>query len=171
MKPTTNIYLLADISFRNIRNADRLQQLFTKMSRELEFMNERTNLRIIGFNDRAKLLSPFERIKTGGNPDLAEGLSFLSSALTLDKHDGKPRTKSIFILFTGENVLQGWQPKLQELFKNKDFAFGLRYVVTLSQPDKYTRKVAEHFTDSSDRILPYFSASRLGALVKTFQYN
>ncbi len=171
MKQTTNIYLLADISFRNTRNAGKLQQIFTKMARELEFMKEKTNLTIIGFNDRVKLLTPYGKINAGGNPNLAEGLSFLSSALTLDRRKAQPQTKSVFILFTGENVLQGWQQRLQELFKNKDFAFGLRYVVTLGQPDKYTRKVAEHFTDTPDRILPYFSASRLGALVKTLKYN
>ncbi len=116
---TTNIYIITDVSFRMSRHSAKLQQTFTKMQRSLDFLKEKTKLTIIGYNDRAKLFSPFEQVKATGNPNLAEGLHFLSSALTLDKRNKGAGTRSIFLFYLGENVLQGWQPALQELYRNK----------------------------------------------------
>lgn len=166
---TTNIYIITDISFRMSRNSAKLQQTFTKMQRSLEFLGEKTKLTIIGYNDRAKLLSPFGKLQPTGNPNLAEGLKFLSSAVTLDKRNKGAGTRSIFLFYLGENVLQGWQPALQELYRNKHFAFGLRYVVAYSNMDRYAQKAAERLTDSPDRILRYFSENRLTALIKTIK--
>ncbi len=172
MKPTTNIYILADTSFRMAKHTAKLQQTFTQYERALSFQREKTKLVLIGYNDRAKLLAPHGRITATGNPNLGEGLNFLSSVLTLEGRRHTPRSQSVFLLFTGENVLQGWQPPLQELFnKHKEFAFGLRYVITQAQPDRYTQKVAQAFVDSPDRILYHFSTGRLSSLISSLQYN
>ncbi len=170
MKTTTNIYILADTSFRMAKHTAKLQQTFTQYERALSFQREKSKLVLIGYNDRAKLLAPHGRITATGNPNLGEGLNFLSSVLTLESRRHTPRSQSVFLLFTGENVLQGWHPPLQELFnKHKEFAFGLRYVITQAQPDRYTQKVAQAFVDSPDRILYHFSAGRLSLLVSTLK--
>ncbi len=169
MKNTTNIYIIADCSFRMQRQATKLQQTFTKMQRALDLCGNHTKLHLIGYSDRAKILYPYEKIHTGGNANLAQGVDLLSSVMALTHKTQPYRTKSIFLLYAGDTVLQGWQPQLQKLFKNKDFAFGHRYVITTDTPDRYTQKAINHFVDSPDKILPYFSSNRLCSLVATVQ--
>lgn len=58
---------------------------------------------------------------------------------------------------------------LERLFGLKEFAFGLRYVVQYGKPDKYARQAFTRFTDSSEKILPYFSENRLILLLSTIK--
>ncbi len=165
----TNIYIVADTSSRNSSNVNKLQQLFTKYERTLSFQKERTCLILIGFNDRAKRLSPHDRLITTGNANLGEGLKFLLSTLAFDRKRRIPCTRSIFLFYLGQNVMQGWQQPLRELFKRKDFAFGLRYVIQHPKADSFAHRAAESLTDSPDRILYYFSPNRLAVVVSTLQ--
>jgi hypothetical protein len=72
------------------------------------------------------------------------------------KYDEK-QTRSVFILYGSDNVLQGWNAPLERLCGLKEFAFGLRYVVQYGNPDKYAKQAFLRFTDFNDKILPYFS--------------
>ena len=74
--------------------------------------------------------------------------------------------KSIFILHSSRTVLEGWKRPLEKLYKNRDFAFGLRYVVQHGKPDKEADDAFYHFTGSSDRILYHFGEGRLVSLVE-----
>ena len=163
---TTNIYLLVDTSLYAKRYVNRLQQNITKTARALSFTKEKTNLHLICYNDRANIQKPYERIRLDGNPNLGEGLSYLLSVMRyVQKYNGK-KTRSIFILHTSGNVLYGWERPLKELFRTKEFAFGLRYIVTYAKPDRQSAQAYRMFTDSQDKILPHFSEKRLCSLVQ-----
>ena len=63
------------------------------------------------------------------------------------------KTRSVFIWHTADNVLEGWQSPLERLFRKKEFAFGLRYVVSYGNPDKYTKQAYYRFAETPDKIL------------------
>ena len=58
------------------------------------------------------------------------------------------KTRSVFIWHTADNVLEGWQSPLEQLFHKKEFAFGLRYVVYYGNPDKYTKQAYYRFAEA-----------------------
>ncbi len=132
----------------------------------MNFKKDKAKLHIIGYNDKAKILSPFKRITTNGNPNLGEGLKLLESVIKYQRKYDEKQTRSIFILHGSDNVLQGWNAPLERLFNLKEFAFGHRYVVHYGNPDKYVKQAFCRFTDSDDKILRHFSESRLNALVQ-----
>ena len=169
MKQITNIYIIADTSFRMQRNKESLQTILNKYARVLNFEKGKANLHIIGYNDKAKILSPFKRITTNGNPNLGEGLKLLESVIKYQRKYDEKQTRSIFILHGGDTALQGWNAPLERLFNLKEFALGYRYVVQYGTPDKYARQVYTHFTDSNDKILPYFSENRLTSLLSSIR--
>ena len=169
MQPTTNIYILTDTSLCMGRHTNRLQSTLIKTARALSFLKEKTELFVIGYNDKSCNLDPYRQIKTAGNPNLGEGLQYLKSVMRyVQKYNGK-KTRSIFILHSSGNVLYGWEKALKELFQMREFAFGLRYVVSYAMPEKEAERAFNAFTDSADRILPYFSESRLCSLVRQLQ--
>lgn len=168
---TTNIYVLADTSYKMQRHSARLTEILNKYVRALAFSNGKAKLHIIGYNDKAKIIEPFKRIQANGNPNLGEGLKLIESVVKYQrKYDGK-QTRSIFILHASENVLQGYEQPLETLFKLKEFTFGLRYVVQYGMPDNYTQKACYRFTDSPERVLRYFSENRLNALIRDIGKN
>ena len=77
------------------------------------------------------------------------------------------KARSVFIWHTPGEVLEGWKSELERLYKNKEFAFGLRYVVQHGIPDKYAKEALYRFTESSEKILHYFSEKRLFSLVQS----
>ena len=79
------------------------------------------------------------------------------------------KTRSVFIWHTADNVLEGWQSPLERLFRKKEFAFGLRYVVYYGNPDKYTKQAYYRFAEAPDKILRHFSEGRLCSLVRNIQ--
>ena len=166
MNITTNIYILTDISLPMRRHADELQRALSKTARALPFIQEKTELHLIGYRDRPCILTPFERIRTAGNPDLGEGLKYLKSVMRyVQKYDGK-KTRSVFLLHSSGNVLYGWENPLKELFRSKEFAYGLRYVITYQRPEREAARAFDAFVDSPDRVLFHFSEGRLCSLVK-----
>lgn len=164
MKPITNIYILADCSFRMNYHISRLFGNLVKTKRAINFIPERTKLHIWKYDDRVHIFHTTDFAKVSGNPNLGEGLKMLKN-LILSQRKQQPQTRSIFILHGGSFVLQGWQQPLKELFDLKEFSFGLRYVVTYGKPDYYAKKAYSAFVDTPERILPHFSESRLCSLV------
>ena len=169
MKSTTNIYVMVDTSFKMQGYSAKIQTILVRYARALSFQRNKTKLHIIGYNDKAKSLSPYEPIRTGGNSNFGEGLQYLESIIRYKRKYERKQTRSIFLWVTGENVLQGWQNPLESLFKQREFAFGARYIVHFGNPDKYAKEAFYRFVDSPDRILRYFSENRLYGLVRTLQ--
>ena len=164
---TTNIYYILDCSHKmQGGKLSSMSQNILKVARALKFANSKTNLHIITYRDRAKITSPFERFSAFGNPNLGEGLKALESAIRYQRKIDNEQTRSIFILHASDNVLQGWNKPLERLFNLREFAFGHRYVVSYGSPDKYAKQAFSRFTDSNEKILPYFSESRLCSLVR-----
>ena len=97
MKQITNIYIIADTSFRMQRNKERLQTILNKYARVLNFEKGKANLHIIGYNDKAKILSPSKRITTNGNPNLGEGLKLLESVIKYQRKYDEKQTRSVLI--------------------------------------------------------------------------
>lgn len=166
---TTNIYILADLSIRSNFCINKIQGTITKMERALTFTKGRTNLHLIGYCDNAFTIAPYQRLRVDGNPNLGAGLTYLKSIIRYVQKYGGKKTRSIFILLTSGSALYGWQKPLKELFHIKEFAFGLRYVVTFGKPEYHSKKAFSTFTDSPDNILYHFSESRLCSLVENIQ--
>lgn len=169
MKPITNIYILADSSFRMNYHANRMQSNLLKTQRMMKFIPEKVNLQIWQYSDNAKLFPLDSRMRTQGNPNLGEGLKMLKSLILLQRKTHRQPTRAIFIIHGGDFVLQGWQRALKELFDLKEFALGLRYVVTYGDPDRHAQKAYLSFTENSERVLHHFSESRLHSLVENLQ--
>ena len=169
MKPTTNIYVMVDTSFKMQGYSAKIQTILTRFSRALSFQKYKTKLHIIGYQDKAKLLSPYAPIRTGGNPNFGEALQYLESVIRYQRKYERKQTRSVFLWITGENVLQGWKNPMESLFKQREFAFGARYIVYFGNPDKYAKEAFYRFVDSPDRILRYFSENRLCGLVNALQ--
>jgi hypothetical protein len=56
--------------------------------------------------------------------------------------------------------------ELEKLYKNREFAFGLRYVVQHGVPDRSTKEALYRFTETPEKILHHFSDGRLCSLVE-----
>ena len=166
MNEKTNIYILTDASVFMRRHSDKLQATVTKTARALSYLKQNTELFIIGYRDRACNLYPRQRIAAEGNPNLGAGLQYLKSVMRyVQKYNGK-KTRSIILLYSSGNVLYGWEEPLNELFRMREFGYGLRYVITYQRPEREAERAFEAFTDSRDRILFHFSEHRLCSLVK-----
>ena len=167
----TNIYILADLFIRSNYCANKIQGTIAKMARALSFIKEKTDLHIIGYNDKARIIAPYQRLQVDGNPNFGVGLDYMKSVMRyVQKYNGK-KTRSIFLLLTSGSVLYGWQNPLNELFHIKEFALGLRYVVTFGKPEYHSAKAFSTFTDTPDNILPYFSESRLTSLIQNLNHQ
>ena len=167
---TTNIYYVLDCSHKMQGNKiTAMRENVVKVARALKFVHSKTNLHVITYRDKAKISSPFDRLNTYGNPNLAGGLKMLESAIRYQRKYNDEQTRSIFILHSGDTVLQGWNKPLERLFNLKEFAFGLRYVVRYGKTDKYSKQAFYRFTDSEERILTYFSENRLLSLLSTIK--
>lgn len=166
MNDKTNVYILVDTSFH--AKSGVIGGTLAQMARSLEFCERKNELFIIGYNDKGYLLSPYRHVVTKGNPNLAEGLSFLDTTLRYNRKYRPTNTRSVFLLYSTGNVLQGWNEKLNKLYQNKEFALGLRYAVA-PYTDKYAQTALQRFTENENRILPYFSAGRLCSLVRNLR--
>ena len=164
---TVNIYYIFDASVKIRGNAQhRIEENITRISRALGFSPCKTKLHLIGYRDRAFFAKPHERIAAYGNPDLAEGLKTLGNVLDYERKYEASKARSVFIWHTSGTVLEGWKKELDRLYKNRDFAFGLRYVVQHGAPDRSAKKAFYRFTEAPERILHHFSECRLCSLVE-----
>ena len=164
---TVQIYYIYDSSSKIRGKAKaQIEENINRITRALTFSNCKTKVHLIGYRDRAFVGKPLERLSTYGNPNLGEGLKLLDHILTYEKKYGGMWGKSIFILHSSGTVLEGWNRPLEKLYKNRDFAFGLRYVVQHGKPDKEADDAFYRFTGSSDRILYHFGEGRLVSLVE-----
>ena len=165
---TVNIYYIFDASVK-IRGKTQYQieENISRISRAFGFAHCKTKLHIIGYRDRAFFAKPHERISAYGNPDYAEGLKMLGKVLDYGRKYEHSKARSVFIWHTSGTVLEGWKKELEKLYKNREFALGLRYVVQHGAPDKNTKEALYRFTESSEKILHYFSEKRLFSLVQS----
>lgn len=166
MQKTTNVYILADTSYQMSAYSHDLHALFLKYRRTSRLSGYNIKLHYWQYSDRARLLNIEHFIKTSGNPDLGEGLNMLKNLIQLQREMPVKQTRSVFMLFTGKDILRGWERPLNELFALKEFVFGLRYAITFGRPNRYTLKTCFAFTEVESRILNYFSANRLISLQK-----
>lgn len=169
-KQTTNIYFLVDCSCR-MRGSTVLAATgaVIKAHRALRCISAPTipKMHIIGYNERAMYLSPFRNFPIAGNPNFKEGLKLLKSTIDCQRNSEPNQTRSIFLLYTSGEVLSGWQKPLQSLYTFPEFAKGLRYVITPYQQRTNNLTPFLSFADFRERILPYFSDSRLCSLIET----
>ena len=169
---TVNIYYIFDASVKIRGNVGhRIEENISRISRALDFSSYKTKLHLIGYRDRAFFAKPHERIAAYGNPDLAEGLKTLGNVLDYERKYEASKARSVFIWHTSGTVLEGWKKELDRLYKNRDFAFGLRYVVQHGAPDRSTKEALYRFTETPARILHHFSEGRLCSLVQNITGN
>jgi uncharacterized protein YegL len=113
---TTNIYYVLDCSHKMQGNKiTAMSENVVKVARALKFVHSKTNLHVITYRDKAKISSPFDRLNAYGNPNLAEGLKMLESVIRYQRKYNNEQTRSIFILHSGDTVLQGWNKPLERL--------------------------------------------------------
>lgn len=167
MSKITNIYVLLDTSYWSSRSISKNQELISKITKTLALLPKKTKMHIWGFNDKAIVINPRDRIIPKGNPNLATGLEAIENAILYERKYQDRQTRSVFLLFGGSRVLDGWQRRLDKLFKLKEFAFGHRYVICKSIPEKFALKAYRKFTDSDSKIVAHFSESRLASLIST----
>lgn len=106
MKQTTNIYILADNSFRMQGYAAKTQNILAQYSKALSFQKNKTKLHVIGSNDKAKLLAPYQKIPANGNPDLAKGLDYLERIFSFFKLCSMFAVEKVALRNYAANVLE-----------------------------------------------------------------
>lgn len=104
---TTNIYILADLSYGSARFTKQMQQFIIKANRACQ-TEPNVQLHIIGFNDKARILSPFEPLRPQGNPNFPSALELLSSIMNYNKKYSHFMTRSIVIWLSSFNVMRGY---------------------------------------------------------------
>lgn len=168
MKKTTNIYFLVDCSqYMAGRPILKFKQILKKYIRALAFSDSIFKVQIIGFNNSAAELYPHSEFISTGTPNLGEALKRLYYLIARNETAKNNFTRSIIMLHTSGTVLSNWAHPLQMLFSKKEFAFAHRYVITYGKTDGLAKRAFLAFADTEDKILPYFSESRLCSLVKS----
>lgn len=166
MKKITNVYILLDCSeYMQGRPIVKAQQVLIKYIRALAFSKNKVKVRIIGYNDTSFNLNPLNQIFTSGKPNIGEALKQLYYSLAREETISTKRTRSIFMLHTSGTVIANNNHPLKLLFNIKEFAMGLRYIVVYGKTDSLSKRALSAFVDTEDKILPYFSDSRLCSLV------
>ncbi|MBQ2710446.1 MAG: hypothetical protein IJD47_04435 [Clostridia bacterium] len=164
---TVNIYYIYDASVKMQHKAKKqIEENISRISRALVFTNCNTKLHLIGYRDQAFVGRPFTKITTYGNPNFAQGLSLLENIIQYEAKYSRSLGRSVFIWHSSGNVLEGWKKPLERLYKNKNFAFGLKYVVQHGKPDQCGEEAFFRFAQSQERILHYFGEGRLCRLIK-----
>ncbi|MCQ2387172.1 MAG: hypothetical protein MJ066_01830 [Clostridia bacterium] len=171
MEYLTNVYLIVDCSVRNKSKITQIQNSLIRLKRAVEFSRDKAKIHIIGYHDTAKEIKDIKALKPFGNPNASGAFEMLNGILNQHHKNGINKTRSVFIWYTSDSVLEGYKTQLNGLFKEREFAFGLRYVVTVKKPDEFLFKAVSEFVDTKDKILPYFSESRLTALIKALRHN
>ena len=162
---TTNVYLLVDSSYDSARFFKQIQQFILKAQRTANSFPF-VRLHIIGYNDKAKVLSPFDKLKTFGNSNLSSGLDLLHSIMNYNKKYTPIMSRSIVIWLSAGNVLREYENSFYKLNKQSEFSKAIRYVIEYKQPDNYTKTARYLFASNVDGVLTYFSENRLKRLIE-----
>lgn len=167
MKKTTNIYFLIDCSVKSAYGINtQAYRAVIKADRALTCSKLPVNVQthIIGYNERAFFLNMFRAFPMAGKARFGEGLKLLKTSIEMQRQIQAAQTRSIFLWYSSGEVFGEWKKPLSDLFRQPEFANGLRYSVQI-QPQ--TKEPFMQFADFSDRILPYFSENRLLSLIQT----
>lgn len=161
---TTNVYIIADLSYSSARFIKKIQQFIIKANR---VCNSEPNiqLHIIGFNDKAKILSSFESLKSQGNPNFTKALDLLSSVMNYNKKYKPFITRSIIIWLSSFNILRGYEGAFYKLNNQTEFSRAIRYAIAYGLPDEYTQTAQYTFASNMSGVLDYFSENRLKRLI------
>ena len=155
---TTNVYILADLSYGSARFTKQMQQFIIKANRACQ-TEPNVQLHIIGFNDKARILSPFEPLRPQGNPNFSSALELLSSIVNYNKKYSHFMTRSI-IWLSSSNVMRGYEGAFHKLNKQTEYTIAYRL------PDEYTQTARYTFASNLSGVLDYFSENRLKRLIK-----
>lgn len=168
MKKSTNIYVLLDCSeHMQGRPIQKAQQMAIKYIRALSFSKANAKIQFIGYNENGFIFNPHTQLLAHGKPNIGEGLKQLFYLLARNENNSAI-TRSVCLLLTSGIVMQNWSHPLKMLFTKKEFAFAVRYVITYGRTDGISMRAFNAFTDTQERILPYFSDSRLRSLAESF---
>lgn len=124
---TTNVYIIADLSYGSAKFIKQIQQFIIKANRAC-LSEQSVQLHIIGFNDKAKILLPFESLKTQGNPNFTKALDLLSSIMLYNKKYSPFMTRSIIIWLSSFNILRGYEGAFYKLNNQAEFSRAIRYM-------------------------------------------
>ena len=167
---TINVYILADISYNSARFTKQMQQFIIKANRACQ-TEPNVQLHIIGFNDKARILSPFEPLKPQGNPNFSSALELLSSIMNYNKKYSPFITRSIIIWLSSFNAMRGYEGAFYKLNKQAEFSRAIRYTIAYGLPDEYTQMARYTFASNLSGVLDYFSENRLKRLIKQLKGN
>lgn len=167
---TTNIYIIADLSYNSARFTKQMQQFIIKANRACQ-TEPNVQLHIIGFNDKARILSPFEPLRPQGNPNFSSALGLLSSIMNYNKKYSHFMTRSIIIWLSSFNVMRGYEGAFYKLNKQTEFSRAIRYTIAYGLPDEYTQMARYTFVSNLSGVLDYFSENRLKKLIKQVKGN
>ena len=162
---TTNVYIIADLSYGSAKFIKQIQQFIIKANRAC-LSEQNVQLHIIGFNDKAKILSPFESLKPQGNPNFTKALDLLSSIMLYNKKYSPFMTRSIIIWLSSFNILRGYEGAFYKLNNQTEFSRAIRYTIAFGLPDEYTQTARYTFASNMSGVLDYFSESRLKRLIQ-----
>ena len=162
---TTNIYILADLSYGSARFTKQMQQFIIKANRACQ-TEPNVQLHIIGFNDKARILFPFEPLRPQGNPNFSSALELLSSIMNYNKKYSHFMTRSIVIWLSSFNVMRGYEGTFYKLNKQAEFSKAIRYTIAYGLTDEYTQTARYTFASNLSGVLDYFSENRLKRLIK-----
>lgn len=162
---TTNVYILADVSYRAEKYSKRMQQFIMNAERVAQVL-PRVQTHIIGFNDRAKILAPYEQLKCNGNQNFAVALDFLDNILQYNKRYRLKSTRSIIIWLSSPGIINCYENAFYNINKQAEFANAIRYVISYGIADKCTKEARYLFATNINGVLDCFSENRLKRLVE-----
>lgn len=161
MKPT-NIYLLIDCSHFSAISAEKMQDFILKTARTAKNIPA-TKLHIVSFNEKARIISPFDKIASFGIPDISSGVRLLDSVISYENKYHKQQTRAVIFWLTSGKVVNG--ENIDRLYKNPDFNKAIRYVIKYGKPDKNSNTAIYSFASNTNGVVDYFSETRLKRLI------
>ena len=159
---TTNIYLLIDCSHFSAISAGKMQDFILKTARTAKAIPA-TRLHIVSFNEKARIISPFDKIANFGIPDISSGVRLLDSVISYENKYHKQQTRTVIFWLTSGKVVNG--ESIDRLYKNPDFNKAIRYVIKYGKPDKYANTAIYSFASNTNGVVDYFSETRLKRLI------
>ena len=159
-----NLYFIIDCSM-NITESEKLkiQKALIGYQKALKALPFNTKAHYIGFSNAGFVLNPYTMERRKGTPRIENAFELLSAIMKLDR--GKPKTKSVFMLFSATNPTYEFYQSIKALEKLPEFANGLRYSICMPNAKNGEKKTLLRICEYPDRLLYYFSPKRLQGLV------